>query len=471
MTTILTKSAYLQFLKCPREFWLAHHRPDLFEPVDSPLYRHLRRQGYVVQQLARQLDEFLPNREKSVEFEREFKSDALYAKSDVVVTDLAGSLSIFEIKSSSRVKPEHLYDIAFQKMAAEESGAGVYRCYVVTVDTEYVLNGQIDPNMLFTVNDVTDEVREIEIETAILIGQAFTALETEPARTISGYCGDKLDCAFIRHHFPDLPEYTVFDISRIHSKKLDELIESNIIDIADIAPEFPLSEKQRRQVTVAQSGAADIDREAIKERMDTLVYPLHFLDYETFSFAVPQFAGIRPFQKMAFQFSLHTISEPGGECRHSHFLSEGGGDPAREMAHSLRDAIGGGIGTVIVWSQGFEKTVNKETGEMYPEFAEFFSEINDKTFDLRKIFSEQLYMHPDFKGRDSIKKVTPVLVPHLSYESLEISEGMIASIRWFHMVNGKPDDEERQAILDALRKYCRLDTWAMVEIFNVLKAL
>ena len=234
----------------------------------------------------------------------------------------------------------------------------------------------------------------------------------------------------------------------------------------------PLSDKQRIQITVARSGEPIIDHEQIARRIDSWKYPLHFLDYETFGYAIPQFEGVKPFQQMCFQYSLHTIDRPGAEMRHSYFLSRGDGDPPRAMAASLKEAMSGGIGTVFVWHEVFEKGRNSEMAEMFPEFAEFFNEVNESTVDLMKIFSDYLYVHPDFKGRSSIKKVLPVIVPEMSYASLGIGDGMTATISWYRAVKWEAmDAETRQKVFDDLEKYCELDTLAMVEIFNKLQSV
>jgi hypothetical protein len=473
MPELLTKSRYLQFLMCPGEFWLAQHEPELFRGEDALQYAHLREQGYAFQGFARQLEIFRPRPQISVEFERIFQSDTLYAKADAVITDLAtGEISIYEIKSSASVKPEHIEDLAFQKTAAEAAGARVAALYLIIVNSAYVRNGRIDPEQLCAVADVTLQVLEREPETLGLIQAAFDYLASPaPEAVITGYCGSKLDCTFIRHHFPELPDYTVFEIGGLKKDKRDALLDAGVIDIKQVPEDFALSDKQRRQVAAARSGQPFIDTEALKTALDTIAYPLHFLDYESFSYAIPQYSGIRPYQQMAFQYSLHTVAGPDAEVEHKFFLSDGTGDPPLELARSLRDSLAGGIGKVIVWSQGFEKTVNKQIGEMYPEFAAFFAEVNEKTFDLRKIFSDHHYLHPEFRGSTSIKKVIPVLAPHLSYENLAVGDGMTASITWFHMANPDMDEAERRRIYNDLCAYCHMDTWAMVEIFNFLKAL
>src|SRR5207245_9190 len=121
----------------------------------------------------------------------------------------------------------------------------------------------------------------------------------------------------------------------------------------------------------------------------------------------------------------------GGELKHSYFLSHGDDDPPRALAAKLKEDMSGGIGTVFVWYEAFEKTRNSEMAAMFPEFATFFEDVNAHTRDLMKIFSDKLYIHPDFKGRSSIKKVLPVLRPDLSYAGLGIGDGLTATISWF----------------------------------------
>ncbi|MFM9903537.1 MAG: DUF2779 domain-containing protein [Pyrinomonadaceae bacterium] len=470
----LTKTAYLNYLKCPQEFWLAFHQPLLVAEPDSLEYEHLRQQGYAVQQLVKQLRQFYPDDTTSVDFERAFQTADLYARSDVIVTHKdTGVIDIYEIKSASKVKEEHYDDVAFQRLAAERSGSSVGRCYVITMNGDYVRQGDVNAEQLFVITDVTDKVNERMDVTASQALEAARYLDTVPVPSLMDYCAEnKLDCRFVKLHFPDLPDYTVFDIAFLKNDKRRDLLSQGIVAITDVPDDFPLSTKQRVQVTAAKSGGIAIDRAGIAERVASWKYPIHFLDYETFAYAIPQFDGVKPFQQMCFQYSLHTLDEPGGALKHSGFLSHGDDDPPQALAASLKEAMAGGIGTVLVWYEAFEKTRNTEMGEMFPDFAAFFDEINENTHDLMKIFSDNLYIHPDFKGRTSIKKVLPVLVPHLSYLDLGIGDGMTASISWYRAAKWDTMDEAtREKIFDDLEDYCKLDTLAMVEIFNQLALL
>ena len=469
----LTKTAYLNFLKCPQEFWLEYHEPLLVAEPITLEHEHLRQQGYAVENLVRKLARFQPSDDHAVDFQRIFQTADLAARSDVVVTDTAtGEIDIYEIKSTNSVKDEHYDDVAFQKVAAERMGARVRNTYIITMNGEYVRAGSIDVEQLFTVTDVTAETNARLADTEDRIQMAFDYLTTVPEPSLAEYCFDKkLDCRFLKLHFQGLPDYTVFDITFLKHDKRRDLLNRGIIDIRDVPDDFPLSPKQRSQVDVARSGATIIDHEAIARRMDAWEYPLQFLDYETFAYAIPQFDGVRPFQQMVFQYSLHTIDRPGALVSHSEYLSHGDDNPPRPVAEHLRDAMPD-IGTVFVWYEAFEKGRNDEMAAMFPDLADFFAAVNAKTVDLMKIFSDSLYIHPDFKGRTSIKKVMPVLVPSLSYDDLGISGGLTATIKWFRAATWRNmNDTERQQTFNDLREYCTLDTLAMVEIYNALKSL
>jgi len=233
--------------------------------------------------------------------------------------------------------------------------------------------------------------------------------------------------------------------------------------------DYPLSDKQSLQVQVAQSGEVLIDKEAIREQLDNLTYPLYFLDYETFNFAIPNYPGYKPYQQVPFQYSLHIVHEPAGELQHKEFLSFSKVDPAKELAEALSKDIAPDGGSIIVWNKGFECGRNKEMAERYPAYAGFLKDVNSRVYDLMEIFSKQLYVDPAFKGSASIKAVLPVLCPDLSYKELEVQNGGMAMAAWYQIMRGEKPDSETPRTRESLLKYCELDTLAMVEVWRALQ--
>ncbi|MBK7706571.1 MAG: DUF2779 domain-containing protein [Acidobacteria bacterium] len=445
-------------------------------PAELSLNDQLRREaGYEVEGLARTLKRFSANPSIEVRFGEVFETATLYAKADIVLRDLAtGEIELFEVKSGTSAKDEYINDLAFQCFAATECGQKVTRAHLITLDNSYVFDGELDPESLLRINDETEAV----MDRIDAIGQqAKDALALiagpEPKVALTDYCKpNKLDCLAIRRTFPDIPEYNVSHLFNAGSKKLNSLLANGILNISDIPSHFKLTDRESLIVEVERSGLPKIDIETIRGELGELKYPLNFLDYESFNPAVPKFVKTRPYQQMVFQYSLHTIDEFGGELKHSYHLSRNDGrHPTEEIAERLFEDLNGRVGTVLIWSEGFETKRNDEIGEMYQEFAAFFAELNGAVYDLRKIFSRRLYMHPGFRGRDSIKKVLPVLCQHLTYEGKPIADGLTASIKWFHMATGRCTAEESETIYRDLSDYCHLDTLAMVEIYKHLISL
>ena len=185
---------------------------------------------------------------------------------------------------------------------------------------------------------------------------------------------------------------------------------------------------------------------------------------------MPPWDGTRPYQQVPFQYSLHILREPDGELEHFEYLHRDLSNPMLGVIESLRNNIGN-EGSILVWYEAFEKTRNSEMAEIYPEAAAFLNSINDRIIDLMKPFSQDMVRDAAFMGSSSIKKVLPVLVPDLSYESLDIQEGVEAALKWKMVTLGEATEAERSKVYSNLIEYCRLDTLAMVKIHKLLKTL
>ena len=125
-----------------------------------------------------------------------------------------------------------------------------------------------------------------------------------------------------------------------------------------------------------------------------------------------------------------------------------------------------------MWNRTFEEShINKHLAIRLPEYAEFLQGVNSRIFDLMKIFSKQLHIHPDFHGSASIKKVLPVLCPELSYKELDIGNGSEAMNTWNKMVTGDMSEIEKKETEKSMLEYCGLDTYAMYAIWKHLKSI
>mgnify|MGYP003349493992 CR=1 FL=1 len=260
--------------------------------------------------------------------------------------------------------------------------------------------------------------------------------------------------------------------------KLTELIDSNIFRIEDILEHIEFSEIQTNQINAHVTGRATIQADKIASELESLVYPLYFIDYETFPSAIPRFDGFSPYQQIPFQYSLHIVESPETMDKpiHKEFLHTASDDPSQLFTQSLMRDIGK-IGSIIVWNKKFESGINEQLARRVPSIKSFIKDVNSRMYDLMDIFSKQYYVHKDFQGSTSIKYVLPVLAPELSYKKLEIKEGGTASLRWNEMTLGVTTEgtpispAEKQKIAENLRTYCELDTRAMYEIWRKLNEI
>lgn len=440
----------MNFLRHPAWLWLEKNDKTKIPPVD-PITQAIYDTGHEFEQYAEvqfpggvtlgfsNYDEYklLPERTRQaiklgekVLFQPRFEWREFTCISDVVVFSDNDKTDLYEIKSSTSVKPTHLYDLAFQVAVLEGNGLSVDKVSVIYVNNQYVREGEVEPEKLTTFEDVTTEVRQLVPD------------------TINKYMPMSLSVA----KSPNMPDPDP-SLAKLGSKSEWLKIYNNL---------FPTNPKAWPDDVQPQ-----VDQREIKHFLDNLVYPLYFLDYETMMNLIPQFDGHRPYQQIPVQYSLHIIRQPGGELEHVEFLHEETTNPIEPFAERLVGDLGQ-EGSVIVWNQAFEKTRNDELGRMLPQYRDDLAKINNRVVDLMIPFKSKWYDDPRFEGSSSIKRVLPVLCPELSYKELDIQDGPTAQLLWSQAVLSDKSPDDKQKILDDLKKYCQLDTLAMVEIWRVL---
>lgn len=484
----LSKTDYNRYLQCPKLLWLSKFRKEL-APKPDEVTQSIFDQGHLVESYADQMFPdgvtvegwYAKGREETQNHIREgkktiFQANALtkdlYCKADIInYNDKTKKWDLYEVKSSTQVKDEHIPDLCFQKIVLEHDGIPIDRTYLILVNNEYVRKGEIVPKELLKTIDVTEEVENLRqiTETTIPKALEILKLKDEVEFPIGKHCKKPYVCGFKDYCWDYLPDFNIFDLQRLSDKQLKQLQDMKIEKIVDIPDDFDMTEKQQNQVMATKTGEAIIDKEAIENELSRLSYPLYFLDYESYASAIPLFDGLFPYQQMCFQYSLHVLKSEGEKPEHYEYLHTGTDIPVPKLLESIRKNIGD-TGSVIVWHKSFEMGRNDEMAEMYPEYADFLKSVNSRVFDLKEIFSEQYYVSAGFKGSASIKNVLPIIVPSLSYEDLEdVQNGQIASLYWFKHVYG--ESSERDRMVKNLLEYCKLDTLAMVEVWRRVKKL
>jgi len=244
---------------------------------------------------------------------------------------------------------------------------------------------------------------------------------------------------------------------------------SGILTIGEITDEYELNDKQLIQQAAVVSGEPHVDREAIREFLSSLEYPLYYLDFETIGPAIPLFDGVRPYQDVPFQFSLHVVQNEESEPVHYSYLTSDNGDPRSALLAELRKVLGES-GSIIAYNKGFEEGCLRDMGAAFPEYSDWIDQVCSRLVDLLAPFSNFHYYHPLQKGSASLKRVLPAITGR-GYEGLEINEGASASIAFQAVTYSEVSDEERNRVRMNLEKYCGRDTEGMLWIIERLVEL
>lgn len=468
----LSKSDFLEYRHCAKAFWLKRHRPEATEwPAPSAFDRMLMADGYAVEAQARRLIETWPDHDQC-QFQVEFVADGLLlARVDLVKEREDGALDLYEIKGSTSLKGsagDHVVDACFQQIVVERAGFRVRSLSIIHVNGEYVRVGEIDPTALLTIVDVTGRAEDQRHALEGEIGEALALIaqaEIDERGCSCRHSGSPANhCASFAHFNRDLTAPTAHLLPRISEKRLKALDAEGRLAINAVHAD-ELTPSQLPTWTALTTGNAVINSEAITAFIASLTWPLHFYDYETFGSAVPIAEGYRPHAQIPVQFSLHRLHKDG-QLEHFEFLADQPGLQG-QLAEKLI-AVVDQTGSLLVWNESFEKACNRRLIEMHPQHKSFFLDINSRTIDLMAPFKAD-YVHPDFLGSTSIKKVLPVLCPDLSYAGLPVHDGSGAMEAWSGLIN-EENDEERVRMREELLAYCKLDTLAMLEIFAVLRA-
>ena len=483
------------FLKHPAWLWLKKHDKSKLPPIDDNT-QAIFDAGHAFEAYAEALfaggvtlgfdnfDEYktLPDRTTlairgaaPALFQGRVEAGELTCIFDVLQRVEGDLFDLYEIKSSTREKDEHILDLAFQKLVLERAGVRIRKVSVIVVNANYVRQGEINPAEFTRTIDVTERVVALAGQTQANVDRALAVMHAPECPDLSprhaGQTALKEWLEIFLHLHLDTDPFSIYRFNSPTSDLLGELEDQGIERIHDVPDSFRFTnERHTRLVELTKIGKPVIQVERIQKFLNALTYPLYFLDYETMSGIVPLVDGSRPYQQVPMQYSVDILPAPGAPLEHREFLHRDTTNPAGPLAAQLMQDIGP-TGSVIVWHEAFEKGRNDELGEMVPEAAEFMKQLNRRVVDLKTPFSEGWYEDYRFRGSTSIKKVLPVLVPELNYDELAVHEGQTAQRIWMDVVlQGKFADRREQIFADLLA-YCALDTLAMVRIYQKLLEL
>ncbi|MDD6043362.1 MAG: DUF2779 domain-containing protein [Eubacteriaceae bacterium] len=498
----LSKSKYCEIWQCPKIVWLKKYKPEASVLDEAALAR--MKDGNEVGDLAMGLfgdyvevtayDGETIDLPKMIEktgeemrkgtpviCEASFSYQGLYCAVDILRKENDG-WAIYEVKSSSMhegdkdIKDVYAADMAYQKYVLENCGIHVTGLYLVCLNSDYVFDGTLDLQKLFLITDATDAVREEEVyvEENLTIAESILSSSTEPEIDLSENCSKPYSCSFWNYCSKHLPSPSVFDVARMNFKTKIKHYRSGLTNYEDLLSSAKIkNDKQIRQMeyTLYHKGTY-VDVPHIREFMHTLSYPLYFLDFETIQPVIPIFPGSRPYAQVPFQYSLHYLESEGAELQHKEFLAESGTDPRRALAEKLCCDIPMNV-CIVAYNMSFESARISELASLFPDLREHLLNMQANLKDLIVPFRSGYYYKREMEGSFSIKSVLPAMFPEdpeLDYHSLDGVHNGAEAMTIFPKIQFMAP-EEKEVARQNLLKYCKLDTYAMVKIWQALKAI
>lgn len=496
----LSKSKYCSFWQCPKMAWLNKYKPE--EKAEDPSLEARFTEGNKVGDLAKgifgdfvevtvhkedgslDLGKMIDNTQAEmtkgtpVICEASFSYNGLYCAVDILKREENG-WQIYEVKSSTNndekqeAKDVYVADISYQKYVLEHCGVNVTGTNLVSLNTKYIRGEELDIKQLFYVMNVDNLVKEEigKVEPNIKLAEKILNSKEEPDYDLTERCKNLYECAYWAYCTKHLPEQSVFNLYRMPFGKKMKFYHDGIIQYRDLlACDEITNEKQIRQMEFAVKDMGTyVDKDNIRNFLDTLSYPLYFLDFETMQPIIPPFPGTWPYQQIPFQYSLHYIEKEGGELKHKEFLGISGKDPRRDIAEALCRDIPMNV-CVMAYNKAFECTRLKELAEIFQDLSEHLLNIRNNIIDLLIPFQSGYYYNKAMGGSFSIKSVLPAIFPddpELNYHNLEGVHNGSEAMSIFPQIQYMESAEQERARQNLL-KYCELDTYAMVKVWREL---
>ncbi len=476
MSTI-TKRVFLNTMVCPTLGWITNSEPrKQIESISGKLMMeegceiNKRTQnsfegGYLVRgdniSAAESTKDLINDKNVSFIFEATFLNDDFVAKSDILKRKECG-WHIIEVKSSVNDKKEFIDDLAYTTMVAIKAGLEISGCSLMLLSRDYRLG--MSDDKLCTEYDHTDNVLQRAKEFTDYCETVMRTIsqDSKPDAELKWECKN---CEIFKECLGQGIENHIFDLPRLSQKKFSGLIDLKVLNIEKMSEDFQLTPNQVKVKNAVKSGQAVINQTGLKDALESIVFPAYYLDFETVRTAIPLYQNTAPYTQIPTQYSLHICSGPGQVIKHFEYLGEPKNDPRKDLAERLI-SDSGKKGSILVYHR-FEKDRINELIKLFEELAKDLKALIDRLVDLNTIISNNYY-HPEFHGSFSIKDVLPVLVPDLSYEDMDVSNGLDAAAIFAYLAKGKYDDEEAKDKRKQLLEYCKLDTLAMVKLHEHL---
>lgn len=485
---ILSKSTFLRGLQCPKSLYLYKNFIQLRDQP-SQEQKAIFNRGNKVGLLAQQffpggVDATPSPRSDSIAavsktkqlieqgikiiYEAAFQYKGVLAILDILVEE-GGMWYGYEVKSSTKITQTYILDASLQFWVITNSGLPLADFSLMHINNQYVRNGEIDVKGLFAVKSVKEAVLKNQpfVDEKVTENLNVISDSKMPAVGIGEHCFVPYSCDFMGTCWKNVPADSVFEITGISKAEQFQLYQNGYTTIAEIPKNNALDKNANVHIQAFKTKQILIHKKKISEFLEQIHYPLFFMDFESFMPAIPIFDKTKAYQHIPFQYSLHLKETKEAPLQHLEFLAEQGVDPRLPFLKELLKHTESSK-TILVYDALMERNILNGLKKDFPAFADEIDLRLSRIVDLGHPFMERHFYHPSMKNSVSIKNVLPALVPELNYTDLMISSGSIAMTA-FEQLQRETDLFRIIEIREQLLAYCRMDTFAMVKIFEVLE--
>lgn len=304
--------------QCPLSFWLHYNKPK-YKDAASPHLQQLLQQGTDIGLLARQL---FPNgvdispqqpyqTAKALEdtfafismgyetlYEAAFQYNGIYIAVDILVK-INNKWVAFEVKSSQKIKEEHLYDAALQYYVIQHCGFDLADFALIHINPNYTFEQQLNCSQLFSIKSVLPTLKSlhINITETMLSLQQLQHLPHPPEIATGPQCLLPYTCDFFNHCWSQqLDEDSIIYLSGQNATTIASLLRQNINKLTEVPEEAEFTQSQLRQIYAHKLQQTCIDSQAIQHFLSTLHNQIVYLEVAEGMVPIPQTKGHTPYQ-------------------------------------------------------------------------------------------------------------------------------------------------------------------------------
>lgn len=482
----ISKTAFLKYDQCAKAFYFYKKHPYLRDPLSKEKQFTFNR-GHAVGQLAQQLfpggvdvsltkknskeayeltQQLLKENIKTI-YEATFIFNGVLIMVDILHHD-GENWFAYEVKSSLKVSEAYIKDACLQYYVLKNSLPGFDDLFLVTLNSNYVLEDEINLKQLFKKRSIKTNAEENLEFFSKTIADMNLVLERNsiPDIPIGKQCFSPYECDFLRTCWKNLENpKSVFRIGKSDREQLFNLYFSGAQTVDKIDLNSNLKPHIKIQAKSIDTNEPYFEKEEIRKFLGKIKGRCCFLDMEIWSPAIPKYKGTSPFEQIPFLFSVCYSDNDRPVFRN--YLKPIETDSRNEFLLALLEATKD-FDSVLVFDKNLEQQILGKLENLYPAFKNEIEILRNKLIDLSEPIQKFHFYHPKFRGNFSLKAISEIFNVESDYSRLEIASGIVAMHKYEGILS-----EENPILIEQVKQqlidYCNIDTLTCLKFLDYLK--